>query len=299
MIRKLLITFIAVTCSFGCDTVVQLDVPRNNSQLVVNSLFAPDSTFGVSLYKSVFVLDEGRSQPIAGATAKVFDSNGNEVTQLSEQEEGVYTSNVSAEPGKTYEIKVSKSGYETATALSAVPADTAQVIKLETTSSSESSSSARISLWIDDPEGVDYYEVTGQSQTVIYTPKDTLYFGKKLYLNSNNATFEDFDSGRYDMFFDDKLFDGTRQKLTFRTNLLKAQCTNDNAECRDEHEVTFFVRKTSKAYYRYKQSIHQQNEVGGDPFAEPVPVYDNIENGLGIFAGFRVNKYELDVPEDQ
>ena len=299
MIRNTLVVLIAATCLLGCDTVVELDVPRDDSQLVVNSFFTPDSTFGVSLYKSTFVLDEGRSKPITGATAKVFDSNGNEVVELTEQENGVYTSGVSAEPGKTYEIKVSKSGYETATALSTVPVDTAQVIKLETTSSSGSSSSATISLWIDDPEGVDYYEVTGQSKTVIYTPNDTLYFGKKLYLNSNNATFEDFESGRYDMFFDDKLFDGTRQKLTFRTNLLKAQCTNDNAECRDEHEVTLFVRKISKEYYRYKQSMYQQNEVGGDPFAEPVPVYDNIENGLGIFAGFRVNEYELDVPEDQ
>lgn len=300
MMRNALFVLIAAACFLGCDTVVELDVPRDDSQLVVNSTFSPDSTFGVRLSKSEFILDEWNPELITGASATVLDANGTEVAQLTEQEEGVYTSSVLPEPGQTYQIKVSKPGYKTATARSIVPADTAQVTRIETTKPSQSSGSVTLSLWIDDPAGKDYYEISGRSQTVIYLPDDTLRYKQKLWLRSDDPTFDNFDEGsQHDMFFNDRLFSGTKKKLTFRTNFRRPHCTSDDTECRDEHEAMLFVRKVSKEYYEYKQSVNLQDDVEGDPFAEPVPVYDNIENGLGIFAGFRENAYELNMPENQ
>ena len=34
---------------------------------------------------------------------------------------------------------------------------------------------------------------------------------------------------------------------------------------------------------------------GGDPFSEAVPVYNNVENGFGIFAGYSADSVVLDV----
>lgn len=46
--------------------------------------------------------------------------------------------------------------------------------------------------------------------------------------------------------------------------------------------MTLYLRKVSHSYYQYKETKHLQDKLSGDPFAEPVPVYNNIENGVGI-----------------
>ena len=50
-----------------------------------------------------------------------------------------------------------------------------------------------------------------------------------------------------------------------------------------------------KAYYQYLQSININNAGvdNGNPFAEPVLTYSNIQGGLGVFAGFNTTPIEL------
>jgi hypothetical protein len=51
----------------------------------------------------------------------------------------------------------------------------------------------------------------------------------------------------------------------------------------------------TESAYLYKSSIEDYQGASGDPFSEPVLVYDNIENGLGIFAGFSLSSDSLTV----
>ncbi|MCB0476306.1 MAG: DUF4249 family protein [Flavobacteriaceae bacterium] len=48
-------------------------------------------------------------------------------------------------------------------------------------------------------------------------------------------------------------------------------------------------RTVSEDYYLYHSSITRQNYSEGSSFAEPVFVYNNIENGHGVFAGFNTS----------
>ncbi|MDW8419864.1 MAG: DUF4249 domain-containing protein [Chitinophagales bacterium] len=41
----------------------------------------------------------------------------------------------------------------------------------------------------------------------------------------------------------------------------------------------------SESYYQYLVTLNLQNRFRNNPFAEPVQVYNNIQNGLGIFCG--------------
>lgn len=56
------------------------------------------------------------------------------------------------------------------------------------------------------------------------------------------------------------------------------------------------IYNTSKEYYEYHRSIG--NFQGDSPFAEPVLLYTNIENGLGVFAGYTVTVVSAPVPEE-
>lgn len=43
---------------------------------------------------------------------------------------------------------------------------------------------------------------------------------------------------------------------------------------------------TDKAYYDYHQSVQQQDQNGGNPFAEPSRIYSNMRGSLGVFAAY-------------
>lgn len=299
MIRNTLILLIAAACFLGCDTVVKLDVPRDHSQLVVNSFFHPDSTFGITLSKSQFVLNSGDFKKVSGATATLMDGEGNALATLQEQEPGIYISNVKPQPGKTYEINVSKSGFKTVTAQNHVPADSALMTKYEVERNANSFRSVRLSIWIDDSQNKDYYQLYGKHKITLYGEEiDTTTYEQELFFSSDDPVFGKEISGKRRLFFDDTLFDGRTYKMNLNTNVGSPQCSPMSDVCDQKTEVTLFIRKVSEAYFKYTEARSLQDDVSENPFAEPVPVYDNIENGLGIFAGFRVSKYQIKIPEN-
>ena len=55
------------------------------------------------------------------------------------------------------------------------------------------------------------------------------------------------------------------------------------------------LRSVSENYYQYHTSLARQEESKDRPFAEPVSVFSNIENGLGIFAGYSVYRDSVTV----
>ncbi|WP_337044471.1 DUF4249 domain-containing protein [Emticicia sp. 17c] len=48
--------------------------------------------------------------------------------------------------------------------------------------------------------------------------------------------------------------------------------------------VTLEVLNTDKNYYNYHRSVRNNNRQDDNPFAEPVPIFSNVKNGLGCFA---------------
>ena len=58
------------------------------------------------------------------------------------------------------------------------------------------------------------------------------------------------------------------------------------------------IGSLSKALYKYKRSVRLQGYNDDNPFAEPVPIYNNIEGGLGIFGGTSYQWYEVELDVD-
>ncbi len=84
--------------------------------------------------------------------------------------------------------------------------------------------------------------------------------------------------GYYALLLQDKTFDGDSYTVQLKFN----DYVNDPAE-----NVRIFVevRSVSKDYYLYARTLEKAEEAEDIGFfVEPVQVYDNIENGYGIFA---------------
>ncbi|MGE5395011.1 MAG: DUF4249 family protein, partial [Candidatus Saccharibacteria bacterium] len=52
------------------------------------------------------------------------------------------------------------------------------------------------------------------------------------------------------------------------------------------NRFTLHVQRISKDLYNYLKYLELYDYYHENPIAEPVPVYSNVKNGAGIFAGF-------------
>ena len=57
--------------------------------------------------------------------------------------------------------------------------------------------------------------------------------------------------------------------------------------------VRVYLHNISKSYYYYRTSLELYQSASGNPFAQPVQVYSNIENGFGVFAGSQISYFDL------
>ena len=53
------------------------------------------------------------------------------------------------------------------------------------------------------------------------------------------------------------------------------------------------VRAINAEYFKFYQTLGLQSVLSEDPFAEPVNVYSNIENGFGVFAGYKNHYFQI------
>jgi hypothetical protein len=56
----------------------------------------------------------------------------------------------------------------------------------------------------------------------------------------------------------------------------------------------FTLTKGDEAYYQYHRSLFSFE--GDNPFAEPVRLYSNVNGGLGVVAGFSMQRVEIEKP---
>ncbi|HHM21436.1 MAG TPA: DUF4249 family protein, partial [Bacteroidetes bacterium] len=61
----------------------------------------------------------------------------------------------------------------------------------------------------------------------------------------------------------------------------------------EPHSVFLEIISLSPQFYEYQKSFTEQILNSADPFAEAIPVFSNIQNGYGIFAGFNSLNFEL------
>jgi hypothetical protein len=64
----------------------------------------------------------------------------------------------------------------------------------------------------------------------------------------------------------------------------------------DLRTVYVELRSITPDYYKYSSTLARQVLVRQDPFAEPIPIFNNIEGGYGNFSGFSPNVVYSDIP---
>lgn len=282
--RYLLTAYIAVAAVFfaACDQVINLDLPADNERLVVNSIMNPDSNLQVYVSKSQFILDNAPLAGIIDAEIKVYDGELL-VETITENLAGFYKSSVfKPEIGKNYRVEVSAPKFETVDASTDVP-DHITILSIDTARVRvEGFEQMQVKIKFNDNISTrDYYAIElGQTYLeFVYDDNweivDTLYTFYASYIQLGGGLGSDLYGTTLP--FNDEFLVGETPEITI---LADAYIFTPNDWVGDE--IVINLKKITKDYYNYITSYSKYQSVNGDPFAQPVKVFSNINKGYGI-----------------
>ncbi|PKP20492.1 MAG: hypothetical protein CVU05_08905 [Bacteroidetes bacterium HGW-Bacteroidetes-21] len=283
---KKIILYLFVILSFSsCEKIIDMDIPDEGRKVVINSIFCDSAQLVVSLHQSRHILDDDQFNVITGAVVKVIYENGTAEILTENGTTGYYQSASTARLRGSYQIEVT-SGGEITSAATKIPV-AISVVSVDTNSyESEGDPMFSMDVQFDDPEGEKNYYMLGITRPPWYG--SGMSDNYRIFINSMDPSVQ-IDYGGY-LIFSDELFNGRSKKLT--VEMSKYEFGNDT----DSLDVTIELRSLSyDAYMFYLTSSAQLNQ-GAYSFNEPVQVYNNIENGYGIFGGYSFFVRLLRVP---
>lgn len=226
-----------------------------------------------------------------------------------------------AENGKTYRLEVTNDGLQAVNCETTVPepvqliaVDTATEfipvdygtqemlgVKIKFVDNAENNNFYRVQ--IDQLSGVNknYYNGTEQNS-------DTVFLSKQLalYLNLFDPVFgsgtdeaDEIVTGTPDnkyALFDDGKINGEEYTVKVRIpqnyrNTYKADLLDEDSGNFNERQIVLY--SLSREYYEYLRSATNHLYYADDYFSEPVPVYSNVNGGIGIFAALDSASYSI------
>ncbi len=316
--KKYILIILLIATIFSCTKTLDFDEGNSETQLVLNSIIWPDSVFAASISKSTSILYDRQVGQITGGTLDLYE-DGALLTQITSPTGHFYASGIKPKAGKSYRVVINSNGKQVE-AETTIP-DQAEVLSIDTSSVKDEYGYKRLNykVKIKDPVGDDYYRIVVMNETLskmtFINPekkKTTAYYLQKMQysilsddpvFNSvyNNIGEDIIDMGPendYNIFPDD-YFQDKEYTIQFMISNYGYHYYNPYSygypsNPKSENGIiyernTIHIQKLSKDLYTYLKYIKLHNHYRDNPFSEPVPVYSNVKNGTGIFAGFNDN----------
>jgi|TARA_B110000240_G_C13421772_1_gene419810 hypothetical protein len=308
----LLISIATISCG-EMETVIDLEIPANDPVLVLNGRLDTDTNIRVLISSSVGAFETTSPSMVNDANIILFENNqlidtltidlnntinpyindGNWNTYGS-IEMNYYTSNYIPKKDKTYMMEVSHPNYPSISGTTYIPDD----IIMNNISIDSTSNNEKINFQFsfnDNGNQENFYSLLLKvsCSKEIYGDDDYSY-GGRVEMFSNDPSFptqgDEILSGYtfsgMKAIFNDALFNGQQKNISI--DVFTEDFKYDNCDT-----VKFIFSTFSDNAYRYYNSLSDHRNNGGlDIFGgEVVPVFTNIDNGLGILIS--TNKQEV------
>lgn len=317
---------------FSCEKSLVYIEEQFDPRVVSNSVLFADSVFKVQVSMSKSALDEEIDYVVPPADVLLFE-NGKQVVNLSHPKQALQ-SDFRLTEGNSYRMEVQAKNQKLIAETSVpkpvqiIGIDTTYVKNDHVSGNWYSSNIAdkkiKIGVKINDPSGEkNYYRLVFYNRYYLpasYQQENTQYslvsyplpvvlddpvFGEK---NSTDNPFDVDHVPNHYAVFDDQLFDGKQRSIDISISLIGAYMYRPYSpygkpaayfEGKDSLlryvDLTVCLQSLSKEAWLYYKSLNAYNSSYGDEFVEPVPVYTNINGGLGIFMGISQTSTMLNV----
>jgi hypothetical protein len=288
-----------------------LDLPIQEPQLCVTCLYSPDSAFKVKV-SELQNLQSDTDKIIFNAKCYIID---NEIDTINlSLKNKYYYSEVKPQAGHIYKLVVECEGYRNVEAIDTLPEQAPSYSfqnELLTFFKSSVLVYSNMTMNLDDKTATkDYYEIkiyhfdtlyyvdNGYSEEPIGEDCDTVYQCLPLVLSSNDFIIQDeslIDYYPKAVFFSDAKFQNSLHTFIIRY----PEIIYSPGQLRP-YKLILSVKKSFRNYYLFRrfavlQYYYQNRDTWLDNI-EPVQMYSNVKNGIGIFAGYIENKDTIEIP---
>lgn len=294
MTRKPGIILIILLINLSCEQSIEVKLPSVDEKIAVKGLFSTDKVFSLEISHSKHIFDTTSTFHLDNVVVDLYE-NKTFIETLENKGSFIYGLKFESPSGykcsekNKYTINVSADGFETVFAENTIP-EPVQILMVDT-----STVIAELPDWyfghlgtynhpvpllecrirfIDPPDVQNYYvlKVEGlyyvsYDQIVEFYTDKPVCFGFEC-LNINRVVY-----------FSDKLIDGEDYELVIFLEKIKLR----------RGKIHFKLYSLSREYYLFSKSLNMKPKRYNYPFTEPVQVYSNIQNGVGIFAGASVS----------
>lgn len=310
----------------SCEKEIEFKGEISDPLVVVNGYLAPDSTIKIELSKSRFFLDSREDfDRINNATVSIM-VNGQTRETLRFANNGIYIGNYKPQLGDSVSLTIKAPGHEEVRSSTVIPA-LSNIVSVDTLSRKLTSRyesyklndtviawnnqfELELGIRIKDPATIkNFYRLSiiNRSEWTEHPDYKSEYY---LYFNiqgvSNETSSEGLLSlidGGYDAdshVFSDDLFDGREVVVRFKMyeNVLEIRPGyEEQFGGKNTHTTSYIINLQSlpRDTYYYLKSKSAAEQVFETFFTEPVQIYTNIENGIGIFGSFTNNRIKLKV----
>ncbi|HKM92711.1 MAG TPA: DUF4249 domain-containing protein [Prolixibacteraceae bacterium] len=288
----ILIVIFALLVITSCEKVIEIDLSEFDPEPVVNCLFCPNNYFNVKVSFSQILTDTSISNPVSNAMVSIQALKGGFTKNLPYQGNGDYSDSLFFPvQNETYRLEVKIDGYKALTAIDSLPiapcvlgAELIKTNRFDPEDQDFKYHNIRVKLK-DSLLYKNFYELR-----VYETRSENSYASVGLKSDESfiiNEGDQEFSENR--ILFSDELIEGQTINFTFNPKCL---ISNDSL-----WNIDFYVVAISEDFYKFRKTSirHWAGYAKQDLFEsiEPVPMFTNIQNGYGVFAGYNYHKIRL------
>ena len=314
--------------STQCTQDTDLAFPNTPDQLVLNGILHPDSVVRVHLTKSLPVDDSNSAFPVVeGATVTLYE-NDIFVDFLVFNTDS-YVIDYYPVAGRCYTVKVQADGYPTVTASDVVPQAVSAVacykqqdwyvynsmaVQITIDDKKEEENRYWLSLLIDQYERIDsdlwdecrrsnsFDECPRYDSSTVITTRPSYMVSYSVLPDIFNSIVDNTSGGVREYQDYIRIGDESINGTTFSLELTAGDplyTYQEMLELDSNQSLSIHLINASQAYDQYLKSsliYYYNNEFFDEPnpFAEPVKIYSNVENGTGIFAAYNSVSIEIE-----
>lgn len=279
--KKLTFLGLIVSGLFACETKLDLSEVNGRTRLVVNALVNDQDKVEIQVSQTIPLGSTGAVEFVKNAVVRVRDENGNSTG---------FTYNVGTDKyenlafralaGKYYSVSVIAPGFDEVFAEMVMPDKASKnpsTWKDSTDLDSSGFPTGTLSVKLND-KGVEnnYYRIS-----LFYYDDITATWNTLLPVTRDAAIENDAivsDNGSW--VFSDRSFNGQQKNIEFITPFGYALGTP---------KYLVVTESLNDSYFKYFQSI-ENYKAGAGVFGEATPVFSNIRNGVGIWAGSSISR---------
>ncbi len=310
--KKYIVISLVLLGLFSCTKTIDFDDEGLANQLILTSIIHPDQGITANLTFSTSILSSptlAGGELMADGTIEIYE-NGALIKEQYSPTGRFELTEIKPKAGAIYKV-VGKSHDKQLEAETTIPGKV-EVVSLDSMTFRDQYNTKKLifKVKLKDQEGDDYYRITVNKESLILNLNTDGKGTRKYYkittensISSDNPVFKslynNFGGNELDMgpdndynIFPDDYFKGKEYSIQFQVNnygygnvyYVGGYGYVNSKTIYERHIV--HIQHLSKDLFTYLKYLNLYDFYHDNPFAEPVPVYTNIKNGVGIFAGF-------------